>query len=62
MIFGSPSGRKMMVFALEPLDGMAMYVGKPAILSSVPAGVPVARVPERQHFPMVGWADIIVIC
>lgn len=56
----APSGRKMMVLALELLGGLAMYVGRPAISLSVPAGVPVARVPERQQGFIVGSSAMVV--
>jgi hypothetical protein len=49
-----------MVLALESLAGLAMYVGRPATSLSVPAGVPVARVPERQQGFIVGCSAMTV--
>lgn len=47
-----------MVLAVELSDGLAMYVGRPAISPSAPTGEPVARVPERQHGFIVGRSDM----
>lgn len=47
-----------MVLAVELSDGLAMYVGRPAISPSAPTGEPVARVPERQHGFIVGCSDM----
>lgn len=55
---GVPSGRKMMVLATDSSDGLAMYVGRPAILLSLPVGVPVARVPDTQQVDMVGCEEM----
>lgn len=49
-----------MVLELELLADLAIYVGRPAISLSVPAGVPVARVPERQHGFIVGCSAMTV--
>ena len=50
-----------MVFVVELFDGLAMYVGRPAISPSAPAGEPVARVPERQHGFIVDCSDMFVL-
>lgn len=49
-----------MVFEVELLGGLDMYVGRPAISPSVPVGEPVAGVPEMQHSFIVGCWDMIV--
>lgn len=37
-----------------------MYVGNPAMSPSVPVGVPMASMPDRQHDFIVGWLDIVM--